>query len=317
VLAGCRIAGPSPVDSPKVSRIGYIGATVPGEPSASNSEALVDGLRELGYVEGANLSVEWRATAGRRERVLEAAAELAKLNLEAIVVTGVTLAQALQEETRTTPIVIVMLSDPLESGLVTSLARPAGNMTGLGSFALELSGKQLQMLRESIPAMTRVGVLWEGRHPSKIQQFKEIQDAAPALGLQVVSFPFGDPADLASTVQAAAQSGIDAMFVLQSDLTTPLRPRIVELMANERLPAMYEAREWAVAGGLLSYGPSFTAMHRRAAYFVDRLLSGAAPADLPVERPREFELVINLKSSQGLGLSIPRTILEQATEVIQ
>jgi putative ABC transport system substrate-binding protein len=302
---------------PKVPRIGYVGFSAPGGQEPQIAEALATGLRELGYVEGRNLTVEWRPTGGRRERVLSAVDELVALQVDAIVVTGVTVAQAAQDATRTIPIIIVMLSDPLENGFVASLARPDGNITGLGSFALQLSGKQLQLLRDALPSLARVGVLWEASHPSKARQFKEIQDAAPALGIQVASLAVGGPSDLAGAIQAGIEARVDAVFTLQSDLTVPLRARILELVAQARLPAMYEIREWSEAGGLLSYGPSFPAMHRRAAYYVDKIIKGAKPADLPVEQPTTFDFVINLKTARALGLTIPQSVFQQATEVIQ
>lgn len=249
LLAGCGISSPSSSGPAKVPRIGYVGF---GGPSG---EALADGLRGLGYVEGQNLTVEWRSTGGRRERVLEVVAELVALNVDAIVVTGVTAARAAQDATRTIPIVLVMLSDPLESGFVTNLARPGGNITGLGSFVLELSGRQLQLLREAIPSVAHVGVLWDGSHPSKARQFKEIQEAAPALGIEVESLAVGEPHDLASAVRAGIQARIDAIFTLQSDLTVQQRARIIDLVEQARLPAMYEIRDWTGAGGLMSYKP--------------------------------------------------------------
>jgi putative tryptophan/tyrosine transport system substrate-binding protein len=271
----------------------------------------------VGYVEGHNLTVEWRITGGNRERVAEAVAELVALNVGAIVVTGATAAQVAQNATPTIPIVIVMLSDPLDSGFVASLARPGGNITGLGSFAVELSGKQLQLLGEALPSVTRVGVLWQARHLSKARQLQQIQDAAAALGLQVESLAVSEPHELASAVQAGIQAKVNALFTLQSDLTAAHRGRIIELVAQAGLPAMYEVRDWTEAGGLMSYGPSFPAMHRRAAYYVDKIVKGMAPADLPVERPREFEFVVNLKTARELGITFPNEILLQVTEVIQ
>jgi putative tryptophan/tyrosine transport system substrate-binding protein len=314
LLVGCgRLTGQAQ-EPAKVPRIGYVGTPAAGDPQ---SEALREGLRELGYREGHNLAIEWRPTAGSRERVLEALGELVALNVDAIVVTGATVARAAQNATRTIPIVIVMLSDPLEGGFIASLARPGGNITGLGSFALELSGKQLQLLAEAFPAVGRVGVLWEERNPSKARQYREIEDAATVLGIRVESLAVGAPHELASAIQAGIQAQVDALITLQSDLTTPQRTRILELVAHARLPAMYENREWTQAGGLLSYGPNFPTMHRRAAYYVDKILKGAKPADLPVERPTTFEFVINVKSAQALGLTIPQHVLLQATEVIQ
>jgi putative tryptophan/tyrosine transport system substrate-binding protein len=314
LLAGCgRWPGQTQVPA-KVPRIGYVGAAAPGGP---NPQALADGLRELGYVEGYNLTVEWRLTEGRTDRVFEVIAELVALNVDAIVVTGATAALAAQNATRTIPIIIVMLSDPLESGFVTSLARPGGNITGLGSFALELGGKQLQLLVEVTPSAARVGVLWERRNPSRARQLKELQDAAQVLGIQIESLAVEEPHDLDSAVRAGSQARVDAIFTLQSVLTAGHKARIIELLAQAQVPAMYESSEWTEAGGLMFYGPNFPAMHRRAAYYVDKILRGAAPADLPVERPREFDFAINLKTARALGLTIPHHVLLQATEVIQ
>ena len=314
LLAGCgRLPGQAQQPA-KEARVGYVGVTGRVGPYP---QALADGLRELGYVEGDNLTVEWRATGGRSERVHELVAELVALHVDAIVVTGATGARAAQDATRTIPIIIVMLSDPLEGGFVASLARPGGNITGLGSFALELSGKQLQLLREAIPSVARVGVLWEGGNPSKVRQFREIQDAARVLGIQVESLAVDGPDALASAIRAGIQAKVDAIYTLQSDLTVRQRARILDLVAQPQVPTMYESRDWIEAGGLMFYGPSFAAMHRQAAYYVDRILKGARPADLPVERPREFEFVINLRTAQTLGLTIPPHVLLQATEVIQ
>ena len=311
VLAGCG-RWPGQASPPKAPRIGYVGST-----RNRNPLALLDGLREFGYVEGHNLAVEWRITEGRPERVLEAVAELVALNVDVIVASGVTPARAAQNATGTIPIVIVTLSDPVESGFVASLARPGANITGVGSFALELSGKQLQLLGEAIPSVARVGVLWQARHPSKAIQFREIQDAAPALGIQVESLAVDTPQELASAIQVGIQAPVDALFTLQSDLTVAERLRILELVGQARLPAMYDDRDWPEAGGLMSYGPNFAAMHQRAAYYVDRILKNTKPADLPVERPTTFDFVINLRTAQALGLTIPPHILYQATEVIQ
>jgi putative ABC transport system substrate-binding protein len=314
LLTGCgRRPGQEQVPA-KVPRIGYVGGAAPG---GHNPQALADGLRELGYVEGYNLTVEWRSTEGRRDRVLEVIAELVALNVDAIVVTGATAALAAQNATRTIPIIIVMLSDPQESGFVASLARPGGNITGLGSFALELSGKQLQLLVEVTPSVARVGVLWERRNPSKARQLKELQDAAQVLGIQIESLALEEPHDLDSAVRAGSQARVDAIFTLQSVLTAGQKARIIELVAQAQVPAIYESSEWTEAGGLMFYGPNFPAMHRRAAYYVDKILRGAAPADLPVERPREFDFAINLKTARALGLTIPQHVLLQATEVIQ
>jgi putative tryptophan/tyrosine transport system substrate-binding protein len=318
LVVGCgRWPGQAPRPA-RVPRIGYLGFAAPGVvPGGQNADAVMDALRELGYVDGQNISIEWRATGGDPERVQAAAVDLIALQVDAVVVTGVIGAQALQNATRTIPTVIVMLSDPVATGFVSSLARPGGNITGLGSFALELSGKQLQLLREAIPSVARVGVLWQTPHPGKVGQLKEIQEAGAALGIGIESLAVGEPQQLASAIQAGIQARVDAVFPLQSDLTVQQRAPIVDLVAQAGLPAMYEYRDWTEAGGLLSYGPNFIAMHRRAAYYVDRILKGAKPAELPVERPREFDFIVNLRTAQALGLTIPPHVLMQATEVLQ
>ena len=234
-------------------------------------------------------------------------------------VTGVTPARAAQDATHTIPIVIVMLSDPVERGFVASLARPGANITGLGSFgsAVGLRGKALQLLVEAIPSVARVGILWEASNPIVRSQVQQIQEAGPALGVHVESLAVSEPHEVATAVQAAIEARLDGIYTLQTELTIGQRPRILELMVQARLPAMYEIRDWTEAGGLMSYGPNFVAMHRRAAYYVDRILKGAKPADLPVEQPTTFEFVVNLKTAQALGLTFPPEILLQVTEVLQ
>jgi putative tryptophan/tyrosine transport system substrate-binding protein len=318
LLAGCgRLPWQSPgqAQAPnKVPRIGHVGV---GAPGTRNPQALRAGLQELGYVEGQNLTIEWRSTGGNRESVVEAVRELVALQVDLMVVTGVNAAEVAQNATRTIPIVIVTLTNPVESGFVASLARPGGNITGVGAFALELSGKQLQLLAEAIPSVARVGVLWQASQPGRSRQLQEVQEAASALGIEVESLAVGDAQQLARIIQSGIQARIDALFALQSNLLVTQLDRILDWVAEGRLPGMYEDRQWTEAGGLMSYGPSFPAMHRRAAYYVDRMLRGDTPAELPVERPREFEFVINLRTAQALGLTIPHHVLLQATEVIQ
>jgi putative ABC transport system substrate-binding protein len=317
LLAGCgRLPGQAPVPM-KVPRIGvWIGSG--GERYAT---ALLDGLRELGYVEGHNLAIEWRLTGGSRERIIEAIGELVALSVDAIVVQGVTATRAAQDATRTIPIIMVMLSDPVANDFVASLARPGGNITGLGSFgtAVGLRGKAFQLLVEAIPSVARVGVLWEASASNPIARslVQQIQEAGPALGVNVESLAISEPHDVASAIQAGIEARIDAIYALQTELTIRQRPQILELVAQARLPAMYEIRDWTEAGGLMSYGPNFPAMHRRAAYFVDRILKGTKPADLPVEQPMTFDFVVNLKTAQALGITFPNEIMLQVTEVVQ
>jgi putative ABC transport system substrate-binding protein len=298
----------------KVYRIGFL-STAP--PPAHRWDALLDGLRERGYSEGRNLVFEHRFSEGNAERFPEFAAELVQLRVDCIIVTTTPAALAAKHATQTIPIVMPTAIDPVGAGLVASLARPGGNLTGLSVLAPELSGKRLELLQEVVPGLTRVVVLWNGANPANASAWQETQAAARALGLLLHSQDVRNPQDLQGAFGLMAQARPDALLVLGDALLGMHRPQIVAFATQQHLPSVFAERESVVAGGLMSYGPSLPDLYRRAAYYVDRLLKGTKPADLPVEQPMKFELVINLKTAKALGITIPQSTLFQATEVIQ
>jgi putative tryptophan/tyrosine transport system substrate-binding protein len=298
----------------QVYRIGFLGTDPPLAPLW---EALLDGLREHGYREGQNLVFERRFSEGQAERFPELAAELVRLQVDCILVPTTPAALAAKHATQTIPIVIPTAIDPVGAGLVASLARPGGNLTGLSALTAELNGKRLELLKEVIPGLTRVAVLWNAANPANAAVWQETQAAARALGLLLHSQEVGGPQDLEGAFALTAQARPDALLVVGDALLAMHRPQIVEFATQQHLPSVLTGREWVVAGGLMSYGSSQRDRFRRAAYYVDRILKGSKPADLPVERPMKFELVINLKTAKALGLTIPPTLLFQADEVIK
>jgi putative ABC transport system substrate-binding protein len=302
----------------KVARIGFL--TLNLAPNSHLQGAFLQGLRDLGYVEGRNVVIEYRDAEGKPERLPALAAELVALKVDVIVAGGLSQALAAKQATRTIPIVFATAADPVGSGLVTSLARPGGNVTGLSLLAPELVGKRLELLTQAVPGVTRVAVLWQpgvaGERTEK-DQLKEADVAARALGvrLQFVEAQGPDDFDRAFSDMTRARAG--ALTLLQSVMFNTERRRLVDLAAKNRLPAVYPSREGVDAGGLMSYGPNLADLLRRAAAYVDKILKGAKPADLPVEQPTKFELVINLKTAKALGLTIPPSLLQRADEVIQ
>ena len=286
-------------------------------------EAFRQGLRALGYVEGQNLVLEYRYAEGSAERLPDLAAELVQRKVDVIVAGGTAAIHAAQQATRTIPIVMTASFDPVQEGFVASLARPGGNITGLSFLSAELPGKRLELLKETVPQSTRIAVLWNPVGPgyaSRQVLLDNLTGAAQALGLHlhVVEVRRADEVDAAFA--ALPQARADALLVMDDALVLSsgrLGERLADLAATSRLPAMYEWREWVVAGGLMAYGPSLQAIYRRAATYVGKILIGAKPADLPVERPVKFELVINLKTAKTLGITIPPLFLFRADEVIQ
>jgi putative tryptophan/tyrosine transport system substrate-binding protein len=298
----------------KVWRIGYLGTT---PPPAHQWEALLDGLRERGYREGQNLVFERRFSEGHAERFPEFAAEMVQLRVDLILVITTPAAIAAKHVTQTIPIVIPTAIDPVGAGLVESLARPGGNVTGLTSMHPDVVGRRLELLKEVVPGLSRVVVLWNAANPANAAAWQATQAAAHALGLRLHAQDVRGPQDLEGALALPAQAGPDALLVLGDALINMHRQQIVEFATQQQLPSVFTTREWVVAGGLMSYGSSPSDNYRRAAYYVDRILTGAKPADLPVEQPMTFELVINLKTAQALGLTIPPTLLFQATEIIR
>jgi putative ABC transport system substrate-binding protein len=303
----------------QVHRIGVLTPAFP--PSEPNPplpvEAFRQGLRDLGYVEGHNLVVEYRIAERSPERLPDLAAELARLQVEVIVASGGPAIRAAQHATGTIPTVMAGTADPVAAGFVASLARPGGNITGMGDLSAELPGKRIEILKETVPQSRHVAVLVTPGTPYYGTWMHSLTVAARALELhlQVVELRRADELD--SAFAAMTRAGADALIVLNYELLWGLYGQVANLAATSRLPAMYSWRELVVAGGLMSYGPSQTDAQRRAAVYVDTILKGAKPANLPVEQPTQFELVINFKAAKALGLTIPLSVLFQATEVIQ
>jgi putative ABC transport system substrate-binding protein len=302
----------------KVHRIGYL---IAGSSPAGPDPRLHDfrqGLRDLGYVEGQNLIIEPRYAEGSDARLRDLAAELVRLPVEVIVAGGSAATRAAQQATRTIPIVMAGSGNPVGLGFVASLARPGGNITGVSNFVAELPGKQLELLKEAVPQRTRVAVLTNPAAPSHGPEMENLAVAAKVLGVHVHVVPLRSRDELASAFAAMTREGADALLVLgEPVLLDRIIGAIVDLAAQHRLPAIYRWRIHVEAGGLMSYGPNQPAMRRRYAYYVDRLLKGAKPADLPVEQPTTFELVINLKTAEALGVTIPPSLLFQADEVLK
>ena len=283
-------------------------------------EAFVQGLRDLGYIEGRNLVIEYRDADGKVERLPALAAELVALKVDVIVASGTLAALAARRATKTLPIVFSPAGDPVGSGLVTSLARPGGNVTGLSAFAPELVGKRLELLKEAVPGISRVAVLWQPGafgERAEMDTLKRAEVAARDLGVPLQFVEARGPADFDRAFSDMTRARAGALTVLASNMFNSERRRLVDLAAKNRLPALYSARELVDAGGLMSYGANLADLNRRAATYVDRILKGTKPADLPVEQPTKFELIINLKTAKALGLTIPQSVLGRADEVIQ
>src|SRR5262249_51097316 len=300
--------------SGQVYRIGFL-STAPLP--AHLWEALLDGLRERGYREGRNLVFERRFSEGKAERFPALAAELVRLRVDCIIVPTTPAALAAKHATQTIPIVMTTAIDPVGGGLVASLARPGGNLTGLSVLAPELSGKRLELLREVGASLTRGAVLWNAANPANAAAWHETQAAAGALGLRLHAQAVRGPQDLEGAFALTAQARPEALLVLEDALINMHRPQIAAFVMQQHLPSVFVHKEWVVAGGLMSYGPSLPDLFRRAATYVDKILKGAKPADLPVEQPMKFELVLNLKTAKALGLTIPPMLLFQADEVIR
>jgi putative tryptophan/tyrosine transport system substrate-binding protein len=298
-----------------VYRIGFLGTATPSLMSAWLT-AFREGLRERGYVEGKNIVIEQRWGEGKPERFPRLAAEIVKLKVDLILTSGPQAVRAVQHATTTIPIVMAVIENPVETGFVTSLARPGGNITGLSFQDSELVTRRLQLLKEVLPGVIRVGVLWNPTGDDRTT-LKAVVGAATSLGLSLQILDVRVAEDLGQAFEAAKQKHAQALVQLASPLFAAHRKTMLDLSAKSRLPTTCQERTFVVDGCLMAYGPSFPEMFRRAAYYVDRILKGAKPGDLPVEQPTRFELVINLKTAQALGLTIPQSLLQQADEVIQ
>jgi putative ABC transport system substrate-binding protein len=296
----------------KIPRIGYQSASSSGE----REEAFRQGLRELGYVEGQNIVIEWRFAQGKTDQVPRNAAELVRLKIDVIVTGGPTDTRAAKGATSTIPIVMTNDSDPVGTGIVASLARPGGNITGITALSAELNGKRLELLKETLPRLSHVVALW-GPGPERSVTLKETEDAARSLGVKLQVQDLKEPDDLNRAFEAITKARTGALIVTGGPVASANRKRIVEFAVKSRLPAIYSRREFVEEGALMSYDASPNDLSRRAAVFVDKILKGAKPADLPVEQPIKFEFIINLKAAKQIGLTIPPNVLARADKVIR
>jgi putative ABC transport system substrate-binding protein len=315
------LAAPLAAEAQQVGKVPRIGFLSPSSPTDSRAPhrfgALQQGLRELGYVEGQNISIESRWAEGKYDRLPDLAAELVRLKVDVIVTYAPPAIQAAKQATGTIPIVMGGVIDPVATGFVASLARPGGNITGLSLMAPELVGKQLEILKEMVPKVSRVAVLGNPANAGTAPQLRHAQDAARALKLQLQLLEARGPDEIDSAFAVMIKEGAGAVVVLVDSMLVDQRTRIADLAARRRLPSVYGLIDFVEAGGLMFYGANDADRFRRAAYLVDRILKGAKPADLPVEQPTKFELVINLKTAKALGLTIPQSLLLRANEVIQ
>jgi putative ABC transport system substrate-binding protein len=300
----------------RVPRVGYL-SDESGALGLSSFEPIAQGLRELGYLEGRNIVFENRYADGKTEALPGLAAELVRLKVDVIVAVGTPATRAAKNATETIPIVFTRIADPVTLGLVASLARPSGNLTGVSVLTLDLAAKWLELLTEAMPGVMRVGVFWDPTFPPAALQLREIERAARLLNIELQPVEVRAAEEFEAAGRAVVGQRTQALIVVPALLFTEQRHRLAELAVQHRLPTMWYRREQVEAGGLMSYGTNFSAMYRRAATYVDKILKGAKPADLPVEQPMKLELVINLKTAKALGLTIPPTLLFQADEVLQ
>jgi putative tryptophan/tyrosine transport system substrate-binding protein len=301
--------------SSKMPTVGFLGATTPAT-SPQWAAAFAQRLRELGWTEGRNVAIEYRWAEGRNERMAQIAAEFVRARADVIVAQGTPAALTAKNATAAIPIVFVLPGDPVGSGLVASLARPGGNVTGLSSQTADLGGKRLDLLREIVPGLRRLAMMGNAGNSANVSDMHEFQTAARASGLDATTFEIRRTEDITAAF-AAFKGKVDALYVAPDALLNTNRMRINTLALAARLPTMYGARENVEAAGLISYGPSFTDLFRRAGDYVDKILRGTRPADLPVEQPTKFELVVNLITAMALGLTAPPTLLARADEVIE
>ena len=320
VIAFFVLASVHPAQAQRAEKVYRIGFLVAGSPSSDAAwiEAFRQGLRELGYVEGHSVEIEYRYGEGRTARYPALVTELVQLKVEVIVVGGATATRAAKKVTTLIPLVMANVTDPVALGLVASLARPGGNITGVTNLAPELGGKRLELLKEIVPQLSRVAVLGDPSSPSHAPGWRETERAARLLGVQVQSLEVRAPnPDFAGAFSAITRYRADALLTLSQPLIRVNRKQIVDFTAKRRMPAIFHTWKFVEAGGLMSYGANASDLYRRAATFVDKILKGANPADLPIEQPRKFDLIVNLKTAKKLGLTIPPELLLQATKVIQ
>jgi putative ABC transport system substrate-binding protein len=320
VVLALSISAPFDIEAQQPSRVWRIGVLSPFSPSPgshSTFEALAQGLRELGWVDGQNIAIEYRGTEGDLTRLPDLAAELVRLKVDVIVAPTTAAALAAKNATRSMPIVMVYIADPVGAGLVASLGRPGGNITGLSWGGIELSSKQLELLKETVPRLSKLAVLTNPASQFHRQVVKDVETSARTLGLHLQILEVRGPAEFDTAFSTMRRLRADAVLIPGDPMFNFHRTRLADLAAANRLPAMYGQRDNVEAGGLMSYSPSLREAHRQAATFVDKILKGAKPADLPVEQPTKLELVINLKTAKALGLTIPQTLVLRADQLIE
>jgi len=317
VIAGLAAAWPlaarAQTPAGKIYRLGFL---QPGKPPEPLVEALRERLKELGYREGHNIAYEYRWAEGKNERLVELAKELVDVKVDVITTLSTPAALAAKSVTKTIPIVFTGVGDPVGAGVVPSLSHPGGNVTGISTLATELSAKRLELLKEIVPNAAPVAMVWNDTNPSMVLSAREAQNAADRLDLNLQSIGVHDLISFDAAFATIKSSKFNALLTLVDPFTREHRQRIVDFAAQRRLPAIYESREFVDAGGLVSYGPSFPALQRRAADYVSMIFKGGKPADIPIEQPTKFELIINLKTAKELGLTMPLTVLARADELI-
>jgi len=308
----------SPVHAQKPVPTRRIGVLYLGAPhSNANFDVFFQGLRELGYVDGKNILIEYRYAEGKENRLPELATELVRMKLDAIFTAGTPALFALKQATKTIPIVFFSTSDPIGTGVVASLAHPGGNITGISGLASDLWPKRLELLKEIFPKVSRVAMLWNNGNAGMALEAKATEEAAGALGLKLQDRGIKDPNELEVVFAAISKDHPDGFLGLMDPVLISYRKRILDFLAKNRVPAMFQSSDWVEAGGLISYGPDYPDMLKRAAALMDKVLKGTKPADIPVEQPTKFELVINLKTAQEIGVTIPPNVLARADRVIK
>jgi putative ABC transport system substrate-binding protein len=319
VLWGLLFALCVPAEAQQPAKVPRIGVQIDAsaESIAARIEGFRQGLRELGYIEGKNILIEWRAAEGKPERRREIAADFVRLNMDVIVSAGPAVTRVLREATSTIPIVMLQDTDPVGSGVVVSLARPGGNITGLSALSPEMSGKQLELLKQIVPKLSRVAVIGNSTVPGDAQGLRQTVLAAGSFEVYLRYLDVVSAKDIETVLRAAAKGGADALLFLGNPILNSHRQQVAELAAKHRLPATYGRPEFVEAGGLIYLGTSYNDLARRAATYVDKVLKGAKPSELPVEQPKKFELIINMKAAKQIGLTIPPNVLARADKVIR
>ena len=316
VLTLCLALALPATEAQQAGKVARLGVLLFGTPTGDpNLAAFVAGLRDLGYVEGRNLALEYRSAEGRPERVRELAQQVVSLKPDVIVVLGGDMVPFVKEATSTIPVVMLTSQDPVEAGVVASFARPGANLSGVAFVSSETAGKRLQLLKEAVPSLTRVAVLWNPDHPDG--EYHDIETAGRRLGIHVQSLEARRPEDFDEAFRSATRARAEALMVVSSRFMNLSRSRILEFGSKQRIPLVTGWGPWVHVGAFLSYGPDLNVLVKRAASHVDKILKGSKPSDLPIEQPTKFELVINLKTARALGLEVPVTLLALADEVIE